>query len=174
RYPFMGAFLQSLLLSNFMVVTITMVMLVSISVWALRQQEYAGYLLGWLAGIFLMLLLTSLVPAPPPADPNTPLPPPATLSFFGLIFPSALGFVFGFGALILTRMGRSSDSRIGRALTVAVLVSFTLALGYLILLTTADQRASFAIFALAFAIGALTNFIFSRSSLRSPMSGRML
>ncbi|MBI5669218.1 MAG: hypothetical protein HZC41_14540 [Chloroflexi bacterium] len=168
----MGEFLQSILLSNVMVILVTLVMLAIISVWAFRQREYAGYLLGWLAGIFFMLLLTTLTPPAPPADPNLPPPPPPTLSFFGLLFPSLLGLVLGFGALALTRLGAASDSRVGRALTVAVLMSFTLASGYLILLTTAAQRASIAIFALAFAIGALVNFIFSRSTFRTPLSGR--
>lgn len=168
----MGAFLQSILLSNAMVILVTLIMLVIISVWAFQQREYAGYLLGWLAGIFFMLLLTTLTPPAPPVDPNLPQPPLPALSFFGLLFPSILGLVFGFGALALTRLGTASDSRVGRALTVAVLVSFTLASGYLILLTTSAQRASIAVFALAFAIGALINFIFSRSTFRPPLSGR--
>lgn len=168
----MGQFLQSVILSNFMVVAVTLIMLAIITMWAFRQREYAGYLLGWLAGIFLMLLLTTLTPPAPPTDPNLPPEPPPVLTFFGLLFPSLLGLVFGFGALALTRLGAASDSRVGRALTVAVLTSFTLASGYLILLTTSAQRASLAIFALAFAIGALTNFIFTRSAFRTPLSGR--
>jgi hypothetical protein len=77
-----------------------------------------------------MLLFTTLTPPAPLPDPNAP-PAVPTLTFFGLLFPSALGFVFGFGALMLTRLGAEADSRIGRALTVAVLMAFTLALGHL-------------------------------------------
>ncbi len=168
----MGLFLQEILLSNFMVIVVTIIMVVIISVWAFRQREYAGYLLGWLAGIFLMLLLTTLTPPAPVSDPNLPPAPPPSLSFLGLLFPSVVGLVLGFGALILTRLGAASDSRVGRALTVALLMSFTLAAGYIILLTTAALRASLAIFALAFAIGALINFILTRSTFRPPLPGR--
>ena len=138
----LGQFLQDILLSNFMVIVVTVIMLVIISVWAFRQREYAGYLLGWLAGIFFMLLLTTLTPPAAVSDPGQPPAPPPTLSFFGLLFPSLIGLGLGFGALTLTRLGAASDSRVGRALTVAVLMSFTLSAGYIILLTTAALRAS--------------------------------
>src|SRR5262249_45165451 len=126
-------------------------------------REGAGYILGWLIGIFLILVFSTLFPyAPPPATNPTPTVV-QPLTFGELILPSILGFVLGFGALLIVRFGGYSDSRIQRALTVAALMSFTLIAGYLILRTNIADRMTVAIFVLTFGIGALVNFIFSRS-----------
>ena len=137
------------------------VALLIITGWALSLREMPGYLLGWLVGIFLIIVIGTLAqPQMPMEDPNFVV----TLSFFGIVLPSAFGLALGFGVLLAARVGGGSSSRVARALTVAVLVSFTLVTSYLLLLSAPAFRIMLAIFALTFAIGALFNYILMRGS----------
>jgi hypothetical protein len=162
--------IQQIIFSDFVVFALTALVIAIISSWAYSLREGAGYLLGWLVGIFLMLVLTTLFPyvAAPVDSAGQPIPNP--LTFGELIIPSILGLISGFGLLLIVRIGGYSDSRIRRALTVATLMSFTLVTGYVILRSSIDERGSLAVFVLTFAIGALVNFILTRSMNRSYLS----
>jgi hypothetical protein len=162
--------IQQIIFSDFVVFALMALVIAIISSWAYALREGAGYLLGWLVGIFLILVLATLFPyAPPPVDSlGQPIPNP--LTFGQLIIPSFLGLISGFGILLVVRVGGYSDSRIRRALTVATLMSFTLVTGYVILRSSIDERGSLAVFVLTFAIGALVNFILTRGMSRSYIS----
>lgn len=165
--------LQQILFSDFVIIGLIGVVIILITVWAQRLSEWAGYILGWLVGIFLILVLITLLPVAPPTDP-TLAPVPARLTFFELIIPSFFGLLFGFGLLFVLRIGGYSDSRIRRAFTVAALMSFTLVSGYLLLRSSIQDRTGLAVFVLTFAIGALLNFILTRGmSARNPLSGTL-
>lgn len=133
-----------------------------ITIWARNLREWPGYALGWLVGIFLILVLMTLLPAPPPVDPNAP-PVPDELTFWELIVPSFFGLVIGFGLLFIIRLSGNSDSRLRRAFSVASLMTVALVIGYLILRASIADRSGLAIFILTFAIGALVNYILTRS-----------
>lgn len=144
--------------------------IVLISLWAHSLNELPGYILGWLMGIFFIILFSTLTPAAEPLPPDligaqsaADLQP---ITFLTLLLPSILGLVLGFAALALMRMGQSTASRVGRSLMISGLLSFILASGYLMLLTDRSTRMLIAIFVLTFAIGALLNFI-----LASGMAG---
>jgi hypothetical protein len=162
--------LQQILFSDFVVFAMMALVLAIISSWAYSLREVAGYLLGWLVGVFLILVLATLIPYVPPPLDSAGQPIPNPLTFGELIIPSFLGLVAGFGVLLVVRIGGYSDSRIRRALTVTTLMAFTLVTGYVILRSTIDERMGLAVFVLTFAIGALINFILTRGMRSSYLS----
>jgi hypothetical protein len=159
--------IQQILFSDFMIFAVTGVVVILISVWAYSLREGPGYVLGWLVGIFFILVLATLFPYVPPPPGSSSQNVAFTLTFGQIIFPSFLGFILGFGTLLVVKVGGYSDSRIQRALTVASLMSFTIVAAYIILRSSVSDRFGLAVFVLTFAIGALMNFIFSRSMSRS-------
>jgi hypothetical protein len=167
----LGNLIQQILFSDFTVFALLALAVLVITGWARTLREWPGYLLGWLVGIFLIIMLSTLFPYPTiaPVDPTAP-PVQSSLSFFQLIIPSIFGLIVGFGLLFVIRIGGNSDMRVGRALTVAGLLSFTLTTGYLILRSPITDRWGMAVFALTFAIGALLNFIFTRGTARNVAS----
>jgi len=160
----LGNLIQEILFSDFTIFALLGLAVLVITGWARLLREWAGYLLGWLIGIFFILVLSTLFPYP------TIPPVQSSLTFLQLIVPSILGLIVGFGLLFVIRIGGNSDMRVGRALTVAGLLSFTLTAGYLILRSQISDRWGLAIFALTFAIGALLNFIFTRGTARNLVS----
>jgi hypothetical protein len=167
----LGNLIEQILLSDFTVFALLALAVLVITNWARTLREGAGYLLGWLIGLFLIIVLSALFPyaVVAPIDPAGPTVQ-RSLTFFQLIIPSIFGLFIGFGLLFVIRIGGNSDRRVGRALTVAALLSFTLTTGYLILRNPVSERWGLAVFALTFAIGSLLNFIFTRGTSRNLVS----
>ncbi|MBZ0293618.1 MAG: hypothetical protein K8L99_13710 [Anaerolineae bacterium] len=159
----MGELIQQVFLSDFMIFVLMGLILLLLTGWMVSLREFAGYALGWLVGIFLIIMLSTLMaPDPLPVDAVAPT---VTIDFLTLMVPSALGLAVGFGVLFLSQLGGYSNSRAIRALTIAALVSFTLVMWYLLLRSTLQTRVLVAIFVLTFAIGGLFQFILSRSGI---------
>lgn len=168
----MGNLIQEILFSDLTIFAMLGLAILVITGWARVLREWAGYVLGWLVGIFFILVLSTLFPYPTTPPVGTPAPPIQNpLTFFQLIIPSILGLIVGFGILFVIRLVGNSNFRVGRALTIAGLMSFILTAGYLLLRTNIGDRWGLAIFALTFAIGALLNFIFTRGTSRNLVSG---
>jgi hypothetical protein len=157
-----GTLIEQILFSDIMIIGLLGLVIILLSVWARNLREWAGYILGWLVGIFFILMLITLLPPAPPLDPTAPAQPD-TLTFWELIVPSFFGLLIGFGLLFLIRLNSATDNRVRRALMVAGLMSFTLVAGYLVLRSNISDRVGLAIFILTFAIGALINYILTRS-----------
>jgi hypothetical protein len=166
--------IQQILFSDFMVFALLALVIALISSWAYSLREGPGYLLGWLVGIFLILVLSTLFPYSAPVTNPAAAPVANPLTFGELIIPSFLGLVSGFGILLVVRVGGDSDSRLRRALTVATLMTFTLVTGYVILRSSIEDRMGLAVFILTFAIGALVNFILTRSLRQNYISRTQL
>lgn len=166
--------IQQILFSDFMVFALLALVVALISSWAYSLREGPGYLLGWLVGIFLILVMSTLFPYAPPVTNPAAAPVADPLTFGELIIPSFLGLVAGFGILLVVRVGGDSNSRLRRALTVATLMTFTLVTGYVILRSSIDDRMGLAVFILTFAIGALVNFILTRSLRQNYVSRTQL
>ena len=158
----MGQMLQDIFLGNFMIVLVTIGVLLMVTLWSWRIREFPGYILGWLVGIFMVILLSTLwQDSSPPVD-SLPDSGPTGLDFLTLIFVSAVGLIAGFGALMLIKGGSATSSRVQRSLTIASLVSLPIIGSYLLLLSDHGMRLMLAAFLLAFSIGALLNFILMR------------
>ncbi len=173
----MGDFLLNVVLSNVVIFIIMGIVLVMLTNWALRLREIPGYILGWLIGIFVIILLSVMSPSAEAVITDPMVSAPVELTFLGLIIPSFIGLVLGVSVLSLVRFGNNTPSRVGRAMTIAVLLTITLVSAYLLLQSALAGRLSIAIFLLTFGIGALIHYIVRRgtvdaSSLRTRLPFR--
>ncbi|MAS33048.1 MAG: hypothetical protein CL610_03510 [Anaerolineaceae bacterium] len=162
----MGEFLQNVVLSDITLFLLMGLLLLLVTNWAYSMREYAGYLLGWLIGILLILIISVFFVGRDPADVTDATAQviigPAI--FMGIMLASMLGFGVGFMTLALSRDDRAGSSRVGRALTIAISTSLTIGAAYLMMLASYSVRLMIAAFALAVAIGALLNFIVGQRS----------
>jgi hypothetical protein len=160
----MGELMQEIFLGDFMVFFVMGIALLLVTSWAFRLREFAGYALGWLVGIFIIIFLSLLTWSSEPNTAATTLDgdAPLRVNFFLAMIASAFGLAIGFGILELVKFGGRSESRAARALLIASLVTINLVSWYLLLMAARDTRLVIALFVLAFAIGMLFNFIISR------------
>lgn len=165
----MNDLLLGVFLSDFMIFVLMGLLGLMLTIWAFSVKEYAGYALGWLVGIFLIIVLSTLFPrieaADLPAETDVGLP---VLGFFSVVVPGGFGIAVGFALMMLIGTARSSSRGMVQALTIAILVTINLVSGYLMLLTIQAVRLTIAIFVLAMAIGALSQFILTRYTASSP------
>jgi hypothetical protein len=158
----MGEFLQSVILSEFMMFFLVGVILVLVTSWAYSRREYAGYLLGWLIGLMGMIIL-SVFSIGSTADDLSAVAQvdvfrdPAVM--FGMLFGAVLGVGIGFGIMMLARDENGTQSRVRRSLTIALATSFTLISGYLLVI---------AVLVLGLAIGALLSFVLGQQRRSTP------
>ena len=129
----MGEFLQNVVLSDITLFLLMGLLLLLVTNWAYSMREYAGYLLGWLIGILLILIISVFFVGRDPADVTDATAQviigPAI--FMGIMLASMLGFGVGFMTLALSRDDRAGSSRVGRALTIAISTSLTIGAGAL-------------------------------------------
>lgn len=160
----MVQFIQNFFLSPFLIFIILVAVFFWLSWWALqRHKEYVGYGLGWLIGVFGMVIYGALVGDPAPAA-QTDTTLPSTLNIFQVLLPSLLGLILGAGSMSMVR--QTSDKSVRKSIVVALLTALALWVLFLMVVSTAypiTQRM-IGIFALAFAIGALTMLVIFRQS----------
>lgn len=167
----MGEFLQSVILSDFMMFILVGVMLLLITSWAYSRREYAGYLLGWLIGLLVVIIVSVFSIGSTSSDFSAVAQvdvfrDPAVM--VGLLFSSTLGVGLGFLVMTLARSGYETQSRVRRSLTIALATSFTLVSGYLLIITTRPFRLVIAVLVLGLAIGALFSFVLGQQRPRAP------
>lgn len=158
----MGSLLQDIFLSDFVIIMILGGILLLVTWWAWQLRELPGYILGWLVGIFLIIVFAIAMPSARPSVADD-LSDAAGINLAALLVVSFIGLAAGFGGLLLIRGGGAESSRAQRSLTVAILVAVPLAASYPLLLTVTATRLLIAIFILTFAIGGMLNFILLRN-----------
>lgn len=159
----MGDLLQNILLSDVFLLGVMGVVMVLITGWAHARREYPGYILGWLIGtVFVIVMSTFTLNAGVSVEPETDAAIQSPGIFLGLMIGAALGFGLGYGLLALIRGERSGQSRVRRALAMAISTSLTLSTGYLMLISARPMRLVLAVFSLSLSIGVLVHYIFAR------------
>jgi multisubunit Na+/H+ antiporter MnhC subunit len=158
----MGDLLRQFFLSDVVLFGLMGVVMLLISAWAYSTREYAGYILGWLLGVLTIILISVFSIR---IDSGGDVPPmdvvQAPFIFLSLIIATLTGLGGGFVGLGVTSSDRYRESRVQRALAVAVTTGFTLASGYFMLLSDYTVRLVIVVFTLSLAIGALLSYIFS-------------
>jgi len=151
--------IEAIILSDFLIFIVFSIMLGAVTLWTLRENEYLGYALGWLVGIFFIVIYVSVTgdPTATEAVEEAAEDTETRLELFAVMLPAFLGLLFGFGVLFIVKMYSGSGTR--RSLVIAVLTAILV--GVLFFLATADDyaRRLIGIFALAFAIGSLTTMV---------------
>jgi ABC-type nitrate/sulfonate/bicarbonate transport system permease component len=121
---------------------------------ALNQHEYTGYGLGWMIGLFFVLIYSSTItqaPADETLDTNV------TLTLFEVLLPTFCGVFVGVGLLMLIGLAQNTPRRY--TLLVATITAINVILIFLFFFTTSDLRRQIGIFALSFAICAITTSV---------------
>lgn len=153
---FMTDFIQSLLLSDPIVFILISIGVIAVSLWAFSRREFTGYILGWLLGIFLVLLFSTLFTK---AEPN---PDVRGLTFLEVFFPGLIGISLGIGTRVIYTTITPASGKRTRAIAIALSMSSLLSCGYLMLLSAESIRGAMGIFAMGIVIGILSHRVFTR------------
>lgn len=152
--------IEDIVLSPILIFLMFLAVLLVVTQWASRKREIPGYLLGWMIGVFFIIIYqsaTGTTPQPEPEIVEEVQQNAGRLTASAIFLPSVLGLMGGLGAsavyafIVRTHARRS----IGVALMTATLV-FTL----FMIATASDSGARvFGVFALAFGIGVLGTLV---------------
>lgn len=152
-------FLQTLFLSDLLIFVVLTGALLFLTRRAIATQELAGYGLGWLVGLFLLVVYSSTGAQPTFNVQN--LEASVTLTWFQVLMPTLCGGGLGLALLYiisLTRTGRP------RTLMMAAFTALNVTLLFLMFIADSETRRMIGIFALAFAIcAAFVIVLFGRS-----------
>ncbi|MEQ8675002.1 MAG: hypothetical protein RLP44_20085 [Aggregatilineales bacterium] len=149
--------IQSVILSDLMILFVFGMMLFAVTSWAFRLGEYPGYILGWLIGIFFIVIYTSLTGDDGQATLEMTDTTEVTLTAFGVLVPAFFGLVFGFGLLFAIRTWGSVSARQG--VLIAALTATLVSVIFFLAVSGDYSRRVVGIFALAFSIGALSTYV---------------
>lgn len=141
---------QEIFLSQWMVLILLFLAFLFVSWWALnRLREFPGYALGWMFGLFFMLVYGSL------GDPTTDnlSAADANLNLFQVILATFFGLVFGGMVLGGLRFGMRYARVV--ALQVAAYTGLNLVLLFLTVIEGPITQRMIGIFSLAFGIATI-------------------
>lgn len=152
----MVQFIQQFFLNPFLIFLILMAVFIVVSIWAIRRrQEYIGYGLGWLIGVFGMVIYGALVGDAEPVAQAEPIIE-TSMNVLQVTIPSILGI--GLGAWTMSLVVQSRKTGMLRSIIVAFLTALSLWLVFFLLVSAPYPPAQrmLGLFAWAFGIGALT------------------
>ncbi len=155
-------FIQQFFLNPYLIFLILLVEIVVVSIWALRmRKEYVGYGLGWLIGIFGLVVYGALVgenEVAPPAEATVEY----SMNFLQVIMPSLLGFTSGAWIISLVIRSRKAIALRSIVVTLMTTVSFWLLIFLAIAAPYITTQRMIGLFTWAFGIGALMMLAFIR------------
>ncbi len=158
--------IQDLLLSEFIIFVVLFLAFAYLTRRALALHEYVGYGLGWLIGIFFMVVYSSSGVRPSSQAVETEV----TLSFLQLILPSICGAGLGLAVLWIIAQAASGARRQGIA--IATMTALGVVLLFLTFVADSETRRMIGIFSLAFAIcAAFVLIVFRRGGTPSATTG---
>ncbi|MGB1286000.1 MAG: hypothetical protein ACPG7F_05665 [Aggregatilineales bacterium] len=142
-------FIQSILLSEYLIIFVLLLIFAGLTNWALRQlREYIGYALGFLVALFFIVIYSSLGLEVLSSEAE------ATLNVFQVICSAGFGFLVGGLTLFLLRMLQGLQGA-RTSMMVAFFTALNVSLIFLMFVQGPIAKRMIGIFALAFAIAAL-------------------
>ena len=160
----MVQFIQNFFLSPFLIMVILLGVFIVLSWWALaRRRDYIGYGLGWLIGVFAMVVYGALVGDPEPIA-QVEIPTDTTLNIFQVILPSIVGIVLG--GLAIWMVNQTQYRGVQKSIVIALLTSLSIWVLFWMIVSSAypATQRMIGLFALAFSIGAVAMFAMLRQS----------
>ena len=157
--------IEDIFLSRALILVVFGVMLAVVTRWAWRTREFAGYGLGWLIGLFFIIVINAVSGDSATEVIEADAQGAGNLSFFEAVFPSVFGLIIGFGLMYITRAFVSTHRR--RAPTIAIFTATLILTMYFLITADDDASQVIGIFALAFTIGALSYVVFAGGGRRS-------
>lgn|GEM_PF-1066859 len=151
-------FIQQFFLNPYLIFLILLVEFAVVTVWALRyRKEYVGYMLGWLVGIFGLVVYGALVgeTTPVPETVQATAVEPG-MNILQVTLPSLIGIVLGAWSMSLVVQSRKRG--VLRSIVVAIIttVSFWLLVFLAIAAPYIATQRMIGLFTWAFGIGALS------------------
>lgn len=149
--------LQEIILSPWIIFTVFFFVFLGLTRWALfTLKEYAGYGLGLMLSLFLMIIYGSLGGGQVQPVGDVPI----RLNFLQVIFPAFFGLLLGATIMIVVQFGQKQSRN--KALQVTFLTALNSILLILLLIQGPVSRRMIGIFALAFGIAALSTQVLFR------------
>jgi len=152
----MFEFIEEIILSPFVLFMVLAAIMIGVTSYAFRQKEYAGYALGWLVGILIIIVFQALTGGQQTGEEA----PDVEFTFrslngFVVVVISTLGIVAGYGSLFFMDSFRRTHRR--QSVSIAIGTCLLVVAMYFVL--GLSDRASYMIglFGLGVTIGALTN-----------------
>jgi hypothetical protein len=146
--------IRNLFLNQWFIVFVLGVIFMLFSRWAMGESRL-GYALGWLTGIFVIVVYTALGGADPVQQDIE-----QTLYLLEVLIPTLCGLTMGGGVITVIALVRANRER-EQALLIAFLTALNIALLFLVLVEGRATQLMIGIFALAFGIASLFAAIFA-------------
>lgn len=163
---------EGIFLSDFMIFVLLSAMLLAMTWWAFRAGELAGYALGWLVGIFLVVVYSALFGETAVTVDEIANAEPVQLTMLSVTGASLLGLVGGFAILLFVQLPNPFPLAQRRALTVALLTAMVLIGLYILSSSDEYTRKTLGIFSLAFGIGLLVNIVLNGGTAGARGNGK--
>lgn len=140
-----------ILLSPIVIFLVFLFVLIQVTRWAFDQGERPAYALGWLVGVFVIIVYQLLSGEAAPPEPEAVENGVLTLN--AILLPSFIGFGAGVTASTVYRYVVKTHAR--RSIAVAIITAGLVFTLFLILSVSQETSKVFGVFALAFGIGVL-------------------
>lgn len=161
----MAEILRELFLSPLLIVLVLFVLFAALSYWALVVlREYPGYGLGWLVGLFFVVVYVSLGLG---GQGDITATSSSTLSIFQVLCPGVVGIILGGALLLLLRLGNTVSA--WRGIKIAAMTALGVVLIFLMFMVNVAAQRMIGIFALAFCIAALAGIVIVRGTSASTL-----
>jgi hypothetical protein len=147
--------IQDIVLSPILIFLMFFVVLVMVTRWANSRREMPAYILGWMIGIFIIIIYQSVTSGA--STPQEAEIVERELSLPSLLIPSALGLMAGLGASAIYGYVVRTHAR--RSVAVAIITASLVTTLFLIVTVSDHDARVFGVFALAFGIGVLGTFV---------------
>lgn len=144
----MDTLIRNIFLNQWFLVFVLGIIFAVFSNWAMRESRL-GYALGWLMGVFFVVVYTALGGADPVQQQIN-----QTLNLLQVVLPTLCGIFMGGSMILLSALVQGNRER-ERALLVAFLTALNLSLLFLVLVEGRITQLMIGIYALAFGIAAL-------------------
>ncbi|TVR20573.1 MAG: hypothetical protein EA396_10385 [Anaerolineaceae bacterium] len=161
-----------ILLSPILIFVVFLFLLLLVTRWAFDQRELPAYALGWMVGLFMIIVYQSLSgeAAPPEPDAVSEAVENGFLTLEAILVPSFVGFGAGVTASTIYRYVAQTHAR--RSIAVAIITAALVFTLFLILSVSQEASKLFGVLALAFGIGVLGTSVIGAGTGASAPSGR--
>ena len=158
--------IEDILLSDILIIIVLLIMLVAVTRWAMSSKDYPAYALGWLIGIFFIVISRSLTGDDTAELQDTAEATETTLTFFAAMLPAIFGIIAGGGIMFAIRRF-AGQAGAGKSVSIAVSTATLIIVLFILATAGTSTRQIISILALAFAIGALSAYVL-KLGVRAP------
>ena len=152
----MFEFIEEIILSQFVMFLVLVAIMGGVTMYAFRMKEYAGYALGWLVGILVIIVFETLTGGSSTGvEAQEPEVTIGSLNGFVVVIVSLLGIAAGYAGVYFMDTFQRTHRR--RSVSVAIGTGLLVVAMFFVLGLSDQTSYIIGLFGLGFTIGALTN-----------------